>query len=87
MTVKKEDAFFFTEDGDIISGISNVNEKVREILSVDYEQFKQLSMLAQGEFLDLLTTKSNQRADVFRSIFIHRFIRRCRFWLVKRQGN
>lgn len=69
VTVKKEDAFFFTEDGDIISGISNVNEKVREILSVDYEQFKQLSMLAQGEFLDLLTTKSNQRADVFRSIF------------------
>lgn len=69
ITEKKEEAVLFTEDGSIISGISNVNQKVREILAVDYGQFKQLSMLAQGEFMDLLTTKSNQRAEILRSIF------------------
>ncbi len=68
-TVKREEAVLIMEDRTVVSGIANVNQKVCEILSVDYDQFKQLSMLAQGEFMDLLTTKSNQRADIFRSIF------------------
>lgn len=69
LTVKKEEASLFLSDGSVVTGTVQVNQKIKEILSIDYEQFKQLSMLAQGEFMELLTTKSAQRAEVFRSIF------------------
>lgn len=69
LTIKKEEASLFLEGGNVITGTVHVNQKIKELLSIDYEQFKQLSMLAQGEFMDLLTAKSSQRADVFRSIF------------------
>ncbi|MGN0417494.1 AAA family ATPase [Anaerostipes faecalis] len=69
MIAEKEDAVLYLEDGSVISGVNQVNQKIREILSVDYQQFKQLSMLAQGEFMDLLITKSKDRVEIFRSIF------------------
>lgn len=68
-TTKKEDACLFLSDKNVICGISQVNEKIQEILGINYKQFKQLSMLAQGEFLDLLMTKSGERTEIFRSVF------------------
>lgn len=68
-TTKKEDACLFLSNENVICGISQVNEKIQEILGINYKQFKQLSMLAQGEFLDLLMTKSGERTEIFRSVF------------------
>ena len=56
-------------DGTVKAGTSKVNEELSRILSIDYDQFRQISMLAQGEFQRLLTAKSSDRAEVFRSIF------------------
>lgn len=53
----------------VIVGDKNVTDKCREILGIDCLQFKQISMIAQGEFLKLLYAKSNERADIFRRIF------------------
>ena len=52
-----------------ISGISNVNEKIEEILGINVKQFKQISMLAQGEFLKILFAESKDRTEIFRRIF------------------
>lgn len=68
-TVKKEDAVLTLPDGTVKAGTSKVNEELSRILSIDYDQFRQISMLAQGEFQRLLTAKSSDRAEVFRSIF------------------
>ena len=53
----------------VITGEKNVTDKCVEILGINYSQFKQISMIAQGEFLKLLLAKSSDRADIFRRIF------------------
>lgn len=56
-------------DGLVVSGISNVNQKIEEILSINSKQFKQISMLAQGEFIKVLYSESKERTEIFRKIF------------------
>ena len=53
----------------VIVGDKNVTDKCKEILGIDSSQFKQISMIAQGEFLKLLLAKSSDRALIFRRIF------------------
>ena len=56
-------------DDKIITKTSNVNEKIIEIIGINSKQFKQIAMLAQGEFLNILFAKSEDRTEVFRKIF------------------
>lgn len=53
----------------IITKIKAVDEKIEEILGINSKQFKQIAMLAQGEFLKILFAESKDRTDVFRKIF------------------
>jgi exonuclease SbcC len=58
------------EDGQLLaSGMKEVTAEIEEILGVDVTQFKQISMIAQGEFLRLLTADSKSRSDIIRSVF------------------
>lgn len=68
-TTQLADAFI-EQDGKVLAtGIVNVDNKVKEILSIDVKQFKQISMLAQGEFLKILFAESKERTEIFRKIF------------------
>lgn len=53
----------------VITGDKNVSDKCIEILGINASQFKQIVMIAQGEFMDLLLSKSKDRASIFRKIF------------------
>ena len=52
-----------------ISGVIKVNERMKELLQVDVRQFRQIVMIAQGEFSKLLTASSDDRVKIFRNIF------------------
>lgn len=69
MTKEKERAYLVLPDGNKIEGTSEVNGKIQEILRLDYKQFKQLSLIAQGEFARLLTASSAEKSRIFREIF------------------
>ncbi|MEG0291711.1 MAG: SMC family ATPase [Anaerovoracaceae bacterium] len=56
-------------NGDIITGIKNVNEKIEDIVGLNKSQFMQIAMIAQGEFLKLLLATTDERLKVFRKIF------------------
>lgn len=56
-------------DGTNVEGITQVNEAVLELLGLERRQFKQISMIAQGEFLKLLTATSKERGEIFRKVF------------------
>jgi exonuclease SbcC len=56
-------------DGRVLEKSDEVNSKIQDILGVDFNQFRQTSLLAQGEFTKFLTASSNDRADIFRAIF------------------
>ncbi|MBR3161386.1 MAG: SMC family ATPase [Bacilli bacterium] len=53
----------------VVTGDANVTNECVSILGMSSSQFKQISMLAQGEFLKLLLAKPGDRADIFRKIF------------------
>lgn len=53
----------------ISSGIEPVNNKIKEILGVDFKQYSQIAMIAQGQFRELLLAKTKNRSEIFRSIF------------------
>ncbi|MCI8494091.1 MAG: SMC family ATPase [Lachnospiraceae bacterium] len=49
--------------------VREVNEKIVEILGVGREQFTQIAMIAQGEFIRLLHASSRERKEIFANIF------------------
>ena len=49
-----------------------VNEKVTEILGLDEKQFRQIVMLAQGEFRKFLESKSDAREQILGRLFDNR---------------
>lgn len=56
-------------DGKVLTRHADVEEKIRDILGVDRDQFCQIAMIAQGEFRKLLLAETKERASIFRSIF------------------
>lgn len=68
-TVSQEIAELYIEDQTPIVVITEVNRKIEELLGMTYLQFKQISMIAQGEFLELLVASSKDRVEILRNIF------------------
>lgn len=68
-TEKSVDATLTLPDGKVITKVKNVTDKIIEILGITREQFKQIVMLAQGEFKKLLLADSVEREGIFRKIF------------------
>ncbi|HJC57073.1 MAG TPA: SMC family ATPase [Candidatus Eisenbergiella intestinipullorum] len=50
-------------------GIREVNQKLQELIGVDYSQFSQIAMIAQGDYLRLLHASSRERKEIFSRIF------------------
>lgn len=57
--------------GDVVLGSSTrqVNEAIGDLLGLNYGQFRQVTMIAQGAFRDLLCTDPAEREVVLRKIF------------------
>ncbi len=65
-----ESAVFYCEGESPIEGIRRVNDAVKELLRIDFTQFKQISMIAQGEFWKLLNARTDERTEILRNIFM-----------------
>ncbi|MDD6196693.1 MAG: SMC family ATPase [[Clostridium] aminophilum] len=75
ITEEPEKVTFYYPDGSSVEGSRNVDGLkndlgiVRELLHIDKEQFKQIAMIAQGEFWSLLNSKTDDRTKILRTIF------------------
>lgn len=69
MTKQKADAELILPDGTVITRQKEVDRKIREILGVDRNQFSQIAMIAQGDFLRLLLADTRERSEIFRKLF------------------
>lgn len=56
-------------DGRITTGVNAVNEAVKELIGLDKIRFSQIAMIAQGDFMQLLTADTKQRIEIFREMF------------------
>lgn len=69
-TVQNEKVILYCGDEVPVEGKNNVDKMVRELLHIDVKQFKQIVMIAQGEFRELLNAGTEIRTDILRTIFM-----------------
>ena len=73
MTNESADAALYRqENGEtetLATGFIPVKNEIETLLGVDARQFKQICMIAQGEFLKLLYADSTERGGIFRKVF------------------
>lgn len=68
-TKEKENAVLCYPDGRVQEGVREVNAALQELLVLDYQQFKKVSMIAQGEFARLLMAAPKDKTRIFRELF------------------
>lgn len=69
MTVNKADAELRLPDGRIVTKLKDVNREVIKIIGIDKNQFSQIAMIAQGDFLKLLLASTDERKRIFQKLF------------------
>ncbi len=68
-TKQLADANLLMPDGSVITKVKNVTAKVEEILGINRDQFSQIAMIAQGDFMKLLLASTEDRIKIFRDLF------------------
>lgn len=69
MTNEAAGATLIYPDGRVVSGSKPTTKAVEELLGLDRNQFVQIAMIAQGDFLKLLLAGTEERGKIFRKIF------------------
>ena len=69
ITLQRAEAELTYPDGRVVTKQKEVNKAVIEILGLDRNQFLQIAMIAQGDFLKLLLADTKERQGIFREIF------------------
>ena len=69
ITVQKADAELVYPDGRIVTKTREVTNAIQDIIGIDRNQFTQIAMIAQGDFLKLLLASTEDRTKIFRRIF------------------
>ena len=69
MTRQNADAELTGPDIAPVSGTTKVTKKITELLGIDKDQFSQIAMIAQGDFMKLLLASTDERIRIFRKIF------------------
>ncbi|MBR5091764.1 MAG: SMC family ATPase, partial [Ruminiclostridium sp.] len=68
-TIAAANAELYYPDGRVITKKKEVNSAVIDILGIDRNQFTQIAMIAQGDFLKLLLAPTEDRKKIFQKIF------------------
>ncbi len=68
-TIEKANAQLHLPNGSIKTGLKEVNIAVTEILGINRNQFTQIAMIAQGDFLKLLLASTDERKKIFQKLF------------------
>ena len=64
-----QDVSLLLPDGTVITGERNIKPKIDEIIGLEQEQFAQIVMIAQNEFLRFLQSGTDDRLKILRRIF------------------
>lgn len=68
-TEEKADAVLYLPDDSIVTGVSSVNQKIKDIIGLNCEQFSQIVMIAQGDFQKLLFASTKDKNEIFGELF------------------
>ncbi|NLO09152.1 MAG: SMC family ATPase [Clostridiales bacterium] len=81
MTTDQPNVSLILPNGQEYGGkIKETNQKIIDIIGLDVNQFTQIAMIAQGDFLKLLHASSKERKEIFTKIFNTRI-----YWLIEEE--
>ena len=83
----KERAILYCDGEPPIEGIREVSTEIEQLLHINVNQFKQIAMIAQGEFWDLLNAKTDERTTILRTIFMTDGYKSVEFKLKERMDD
>lgn len=63
------DAVLTLPDGSVVTGKNKVTDKITELMRINRNQFAQIVMIAQGDFLKLITADTKDRKKILRELF------------------
>ena len=66
---KSEAELVFPDERQPVTKARDVTRAVTELIGLDYRQFTQIAMIAQGDFQKLLLAGTQERGEIFRRIF------------------
>ncbi len=70
-TTQKADALLELPGGrEAVTKTSEVTKEVEKIIGLSKDQFTQIAMIAQGDFMKLLLSDTTERSKIFRQIFM-----------------
>ncbi len=69
VVTQNEIAELMIDDNTPVTVVKEVNQALVELMGFTYEQYKQIAMIAQGEFMELLLASSKERVEIFRNLF------------------
>jgi DNA repair protein SbcC/Rad50 len=68
----KAELYIYNEDGNkqlLAANVRDVDERIKEIMLIDSNQFRQILMIPQGEFRKLLTSDSKDKEVILQRLF------------------
>lgn len=69
LTPQKANAELIYPNGKVITKAKEVNQAIEDIMGINRNQFCQIAMIAQGDFLKLLHASTKDRIAIFRHLF------------------
>ncbi len=69
MTKRPSKSEMVLPDGRVLTRVTEINEEVHRVIGLDMKQFKQVAIIAQGDFLKVLLADTQKRSEIFREIF------------------
>ena len=67
---KSADAYLILPNGERIVKPTEVTKQVEQLLGMKRDQFRQLAMIAQGSFLEILNADTKERGKLFEKVFM-----------------
>lgn len=67
---KAADAYLILPNGDRIVKPTEVTKQVEQLLGMKRDQFRQIAMIAQGSFLEILNADTKERGKLFEKVFM-----------------
>lgn len=69
MVRQQQEAELYCPGGRIVTRARDVTAEIEKIMGIDRNQFTQVAMIAQGDFLKLLLASTEERIRIFRRLF------------------
>ncbi len=80
-TERAPEVYLYKGDKLLSSSNREADKKIEDVLGINYDQYKQIAMIAQGDFIKLIHSDTDTRSKIFRKLFNTKLYERLEYAL------